>query len=385
MPLVDIPDDNYINDLTDPAPAAEGVAGATGWFEQLRDFVSQLPGALFEASVTLASDTFTPTQSAQIVTPESGAADNLATIGVGIDGMVIRIRPAASKTITVKNATGGVGQILLADGADFVMSDPSMQIWASYDATSGNWREEQRSYGNNKSALRTWLALVVGTNVQAYSAALTTLAGAITSAGQAMAAAANAAAQRTLLGLGTAATKNTGTSAGNVVEVLSGGKLPALDGSDLTGVGGGVVIARGYAEYTASANLATTMNGDDTPPLITEGTEVLSVTIATTTVTQRVRLIFKAFGGHSVVDGWIIAALFQGSTCIDAVAVQAYSQNRPLPLGMAVEVAPGAAASYTFSVRAGTESGNCRLNGTNLGRLFGGTARATLIAEVIEP
>jgi microcystin-dependent protein len=43
---------------------------------------------------------------------------------------------------------------------------------------------------------------------------------------------------RTNLGLGTAAIKNTGISVGNVVEVQTGGKLPALDGSDLTGIGG---------------------------------------------------------------------------------------------------------------------------------------------------
>jgi hypothetical protein len=36
---------------------------------------------------------------------------------------------------------------------------------------------------------------------------------------------------------GTAAGKNVGTSAGNVVEVQTGGKLPALDGSQLTGFG----------------------------------------------------------------------------------------------------------------------------------------------------
>ena len=47
---------------------------------------------------------------------------------------------------------------------------------------------------------------------------------------------ADAAAARTTLGLGTAATKDTGTSAGNVVALDGDAKLPAVDGSALTGL-----------------------------------------------------------------------------------------------------------------------------------------------------
>lgn len=44
-------------------------------------------------------------------------------------------------------------------------------------------------------------------------------------------------------GFGTAATKNTGTSPGDVVEVQTGGKLPVLDGSSLTNVSGGKLLS----------------------------------------------------------------------------------------------------------------------------------------------
>ena len=51
--------------------------------------------------------------------------------------------------------------------------------------------------------------------------------------------------------LGTAASKNTGTSAGNVVEVQTGGKLPALDGSDLTNIS-----VSGSVRYDTSQSLS---------------------------------------------------------------------------------------------------------------------------------
>jgi hypothetical protein len=49
---------------------------------------------------------------------------------------------------------------------------------------------------------------------------------------------ADAATARTTLGLGTAATLNTGTSAGNLVVLDGSAKLPAVDGSQLTGITG---------------------------------------------------------------------------------------------------------------------------------------------------
>lgn len=60
---------------------------------------------------------------------------------------------------------------------------------------------------------------------------------------------------RTNIGLGTAATKNTGTAVGDVVEVQAGGKLPALDASDLTGLPGG--FSGAYADLTGKPTLGT--------------------------------------------------------------------------------------------------------------------------------
>lgn len=58
----------------------------------------------------------------------------------------------------------------------------------------------------------------------------------LTAAGEAISGASTASAQRTALGLGSAATLTAGTSAGNLVQLNGTGQLPAVDGSLLTGI-----------------------------------------------------------------------------------------------------------------------------------------------------
>lgn len=69
----------------------------------------------------------------------------------------------------------------------------------------------------------------------------------LTAAGKALLDDASASAQRTTLGLGTAATQNTGTGANNVVQLDASSRLPAVDGSQLTNLpaagDGGIAMA----------------------------------------------------------------------------------------------------------------------------------------------
>ena len=73
----------------------------------------------------------------------------------------------------------------------------------------------------------------------------------LTTAGKALLDDANASAQRTTLGLGTAAVVDTGTSAGNVVVLDGSARLPAVDGSQLTNIS-----VSGFATTAEATSLA---------------------------------------------------------------------------------------------------------------------------------
>ena len=73
----------------------------------------------------------------------------------------------------------------------------------------------------------------------------------LTAAGKALLDDADASAQRTTLGLGTSATLDVGTGANNIVQLDGSSRLPAVDGSQLTGISGGA--SEGFAIAMAVA------------------------------------------------------------------------------------------------------------------------------------
>jgi hypothetical protein len=147
---------------------------------------------------------------------------------------------------------------------------------------------------------------------------------------------------------------------------------------------GSKIVNRYYAEYLANADIpAATIPLDDTTPLIAEGTQVVSMSVTTTTATQRVRVRFSGFLSttSSATPGAI--AIFRGSTCIVATVWKAeYELQREVICE--VEIAPGAAATETYSVRIGNPN-TVRFNGSTSARYFGGVAKTVLVADIIEP
>ena len=154
----------------------------------------------------------------------------------------------------VRLAAGSSGQFLRTQGAG---ANPN---WQTISATGDLLAANNLSDLTNAATARTNLGLAIGTNVQAYDAGLLSIAGltttadrgiyttasdtyavfTLTSAGRAILDDADATAQRTTLGLGTAATVNTGTSGGTVPLLNAANTFSArqtigtLSGSDAT-------------------------------------------------------------------------------------------------------------------------------------------------------
>ena len=181
---------------------------------------------------------------------DSSATGN--TVTLAIDSTVATLtgtQTLTNKSIDASQLTGTVANARL---------DAQLQDVAGLTPADGNFivGDGTNFVAESGATARTSLGLTIGTDVQAYDAGLASIAGLTTSADQAVYTTASdtyavtsltsfgrsliddadASAARTTLGLGTAATLNVGTSANNVVQLDGTGKLPAVDGSQLTNI-----------------------------------------------------------------------------------------------------------------------------------------------------
>lgn len=180
---------------------------------------------------------------------------------------------------------------------------------------------------------------------------------------------------RTNLGLGTAAVKNTGTAAGDMVEVQAGGKLPALDGSNVTNVG--KVVQTAYAEYTAQASITSVIPFDNTVPQNTEGAQILSASITPMSASNRIRASVFLQATCST-DFMGIAALFRSDSA-NAIA-SSHSNISGMFRDFAVEQVAGVTSTLTYTVRVGSVTGAITFND-----YLGGSQRCVLILEEVRP
>jgi len=154
----------------------------------------------------------------------------------------------------------------------------------------------------------------------------------------------------------------------------------------------GNVIQVLQTTYTANTDLTAAIPLDDTVPLSTEGTQVLSQAITLASAANKVLVIADLWGASTtnVNVNQLISALFRGATCIDAKAVQA---NTPTAANFYNDStysyfdSPGSTAAQTYSIRVGPASTaeSIRLNGASSGRHFGGVSACTLTVIEVTP
>lgn len=165
------------------------------------------------------------------------------------------------------------------------------------------------------------------------------------------------------------------------------GALAALDevSRDELATSFGSVVVQGVdaTPYTANADLTTLIPADDTTPLVSEGTEILTANITPTSSSNKIRISISGFGHPAGTGSALIMAVFRNSTC---VAVRAIGSNSTFANIETIKIdSPATTSQVTYSVRVSPYGANSlRMNGTVSGRLFGGTAACTMRLEEIE-
>lgn len=245
------------------------------------------------------------------------------------------------------------------------------------------------------AAIRTLLGLVIGTNVQAQDAELSAIAGltsaadrlpyftgdgtaalaTFTTAGRALVDDADASAQRTTLGLGSAATLTAGTSANNVVQLDGSAKLPAVDGSALTNLSAGKLLQFGYSLDGAVATGTTTLPSDNTIPQNTEGDQYLSKAFTPVSASSTLFILAVTNSAHSASANQTVALFVDTTANALAASRQGFPINQMGCCVLSHAVASGSTSARTYKVRIGSSgAGTTTFNGQSGAGLFNGTA-----------
>lgn len=281
--------------------------------------------------------------------PSTGATELIPVSGVAADWDSIVNKPA---TFPPSAHTHPISQV---DGLQTALDD---KLDDSQAGTFGLTLLSQTSATNARTAL----ALVPGTDVQAYDPDLSSIGSISTT---------NVIPYRSAANTWGTVTIGSGLS-------LVSGTLSATGGT----VSAGSIINSVSAEYTTFTGFSVTIPTDDTIPQSSEGTQLLSVSITPSSATNKLRARYMFWAAASSIG---VAALFNGGANAIQVTAGTMSTGSLMPFSGEVEITAGTTSAVTISLRVGAQSGTMYVNGIiTPSRLFGGASRAVLVVEEIK-
>jgi len=151
---------------------------------------------------------------------------------------------------------------------------------------------------------------------------------------------------------------------------------------------GGKLVQEVRASTTSVVACTAAIPHDDTIPQNTEGTEVLTVSITPTSVSNKLVIEFVG-SGHTASNYLASTALFKDSDASAIAASQSHSTGVSMaaPLVLRHYMDAPSTSAITFKIRCGATIGNgLYVNGDFSGnRRYGGVAATTLIVREVSP
>lgn len=265
------------------------------------------------------------------------------------------------------------------------------KIMFKYNPTDGNLILDPSLFDSSVATLTAAYQAADAVVTAAMTALITSTAASLQSADSAIRAefAAADSALISSLNLGSAASKDVGTGALNVVQLNSDSKLPAVDGSLLTNLPAataavGSVVQRTYNESTAVTSYNSLIPRAGSAPANTVGTELLTRTITPKAVGNKLLIDFKGTGHPDAAGVAPCALLF-----IDGVFIRgAYASSpnnlstNPSTLSIVYEHTAADLDPVVVSIRVGptVNAGNVKFNDNSWGAT--GEAATLVIQEV---
>ncbi len=166
------------------------------------------------------------------------------------------------------------------------------------------------------------------------------------------------------------------------------GALPAIDGSNLTGVSGGKVLQSVFYNTATQTDTNTAFPFDNTIPQISEGTEILSQAFTPESATSNIFIQAKINYGMTTNARIVIALFTSASTNALSITRTSLGGNWDEEGVTYVQwmLASGSTSARTYSVRLGTSGTSyyARINKTGANSTYFGTANNSnmLIMEI---
>lgn len=112
-------------------------------------------------------------------------------------------------------------------------------------------------------------------------------------------------------------------------------------------------VLQSFSSKIPAQSGTTSIPFDDTAPLITEGSEIISITMTPTSVNTSIEMGWNFSLSHSLNNGEVVIAFFRDSTCIGALPLELGSNNAPGGFVWELEDEPNTLLPVTYSTRIG--------------------------------